>query len=773
MFTQTNRCRDLLCEVRSFSFLQNPVRLELYDALRRQEMLALLWVEIEGFTLFRRLFGRELGDAILRHLEKILKTMADEAIGDKELICVERSTEESFVMLFSNGQQSENDLQDLALRFQLTVRSQINQEVVKATGQTVKILVGGAKVPLERYRDLKHGLYFAMCKARQMATGNKDYQHLSLMVEFEELVKTPLLKAVYQPIVDLRTGKTLGWESLARGPEHNYFSSPKIMFNFAEEAGTLFALEQVCREQGIKGLGPLGPGQKLFMNIHPQTLADPQFLPGETLKLLKRYGLSPENVVFEITERHSIKDFSLFYRTLDHYRAQGYLIAVDDAGTGYSGLSRIAKLRPDYIKVDMSLVRGIDSNPVQRALLETMVAFAERIGCYITAEGIETATELSCLVSLGVHFGQGFYLARPANPKPEPTLTIPVRPSANMFGEANWKCSIPMQQLTEAVPYFGPQAPVKDVKGALDHHPISGVVVVDETDRPLGLVMSHNLDRQLSSIYGASLYYDRPVELVMDKNPLVVDFSIPVEEAAKNAMSRQPFKLYDHIIVTKEDTVLGVVSVQKMLDALARVQVEMAKGANPLTGLPGGVAIEREIEGRSGRGENTSFIYIDLDNFKAYNDSYGFEAGDRMLSLLAKILVWASRRHAGVNAFVGHIGGDDFVIIADHEKAERISLGTIRCFKRLVRHLYRQEDVDKGYVAVKGRDGNPSKFPLVSVSLGIVDSSGSADLKEIGRRAAEVKRYAKSIPGSVYVRDRRKRTHPQEEFPFPQPGKEN
>jgi diguanylate cyclase (GGDEF)-like protein len=237
-------------------------------------------------------------------------------------------------------------------------------------------------------------------------------------------------------------------------------------------------------------------------------------------------------------------------------------------------------------------------------------------------------------------------------------------------------------------------------------------------------------------------------------------------------MHREPFKLYDHIIVTKGGYIAGVVSVQKMLDAMARVQVEMAKGANPLTGLPGGVAMEREIESRSATAESISVIYIDLDHFKAYNDSYGFEAGDRMLRLLAQIMVWSARRHGNQNHFVGHIGGDDFVVVTTPEKAERVCLGVIRCFKRLVRHLYRQEDLEKGFVEVKGRDGQPAQLPLVSVSLGIVDSAGSLDLKEIGRRAAEIKRYAKSIPGSVYVRDRRKPPDSQEEFPFLAQGKE-
>jgi GGDEF domain-containing protein len=161
-----------------------------------------------------------------------------------------------------------------------------------------------------------------------------------------------------------------------------------------------------------------------------------------------------------------------------------------------------------------------------------------------------------------------------------------------------------------------------------------------------------------------------------------------------------------------------------------------------------------------------SFVYIDLDNFKVYNDLYGFEAGDQMILLLSRILVWAVRRHAGPEGFVGHVGGDDFVAIAPAAAAERVCLAVTRVFKRLVPGLYGPEDRARGWVEGKGRDGRSGRQSLVSVSLGIVDCRGGCDLKQIGRRAAEVKRYAKTRPGNVYVRDRRS---PLGQEPQPEP----
>ena len=752
-FTGAQARRRRAQVTRSFSFLRGPARQAAQRDLARGRPLGLFLVGLPGFLLFRKLFGQEMAEKVMDQLAVILRSECDQRLNGHRALFLDRADESSFTLLLQDGDQLSLDLlADQAMQLRLGARNRLNKQLMGLTGQSLNLTVGYALVE-QRDGGLENSVYQAVWDARQMAEGALDYSQLSLMSEFRALVGGDGMRAVYQPIVDLSRGEVLGWEALARGPEHSHFAQPQMMFEFAEEVGCLFKLERACRRAAIDGLGGLEPHQKLFLNIHPQTVGDPAFRNGETKHLLAHHGLKPENVVFEITERHTIKDFTNFHRTLDHYRSQGYLVAIDDAGTGYSGLSRMALIRPDFIKVDMSLIHGIESNPVQRALMETMVTLAERIGCLVVAEGIETATELSCLLSMGVHYGQGFHLGHPAQPKPlpDPGLIFRARPIPR---ERECKCSLPVAELAEPAPTVDPAAKVRQVKAMLDASPISGVVVV-EGERPLGLVMSHNLDRQLGSYYGTALYYERPVARVMDSAPLVAEGDTAVELVAAKAMSRERFKVYDHIVVTREGRFLGVVSVQKMLDALARVQVEMAKGANPLTGLPGGVTLERAIEQRCGQGHSASLIYVDLDHFKAFNDAYGFDQGDQMLSLLARILVWAGKRHGEAQSMVGHVGGDDFVVLTSPERAERLCRAVVRCFRRLVPRLYSREDRERGYILAKGRDGRAGRFPLVSVSLGIVDCRGCADLAEIGRRAAEVKRYAKSKPGNVYVRDRR------------------
>jgi diguanylate cyclase (GGDEF)-like protein len=243
----------------------------------------------------------------------------------------------------------------------------------------------------------------------------------------------------------------------------------------------------------------------------------------------------------------------------------------------------------------------------------------------------------------------------------------------------------------------------------------------------------------------------------MDTTPLVVDADCSVETVAKQAMNRDSEKIYDDIIVIDQAGVLlGIVSVQKMLDTLAQVHVELAKGSNPLTGLPGNVSIEMEISLRAKNQTPSSLIYVDLDNFKVYNDVYGFANGDRVILLTSKVLREAVN-DCDPTAFLGHVGGDDFMVISAPEAADCIGERVVKAFEREAPAMYNEQDRDAGFVLAKGRDGVMAKFPFVSLSVGVVDCLFTYPFssEELSRRTAEVKKFAKSRPGNSYVRDRR------------------
>jgi EAL domain-containing protein (putative c-di-GMP-specific phosphodiesterase class I) len=188
---------------------------------------------------------------------------------------------------------------------------------------------------------------------------------------------------------------------------------PDLLFDYGTRLGRLLQLEQVCRKAAIS-LAPIVNNERLFLNINPQTLNDPSFVKGRTKDWALTKGLKPSQIVFEITEHEAIEDYETFRKTINHYRAQGFLIAIDDMGAGYSGLLTLVELTPDYIKLDRGLISNIDTEPSKQAMVEAMVMVAHKIGAQTIAEGIETVQELAVVSALGADYGQGFLLGRPS-----------------------------------------------------------------------------------------------------------------------------------------------------------------------------------------------------------------------------------------------------------------------------------------------------------------------------------------------------------------------
>ena len=198
-------------------------------------------------------------------------------------------------------------------------------------------------------------------------------------------------------------------------------------------------------------------------------------------------------------------------------------------------------------------------------------------------------------------------------------------------------------------------------------------------------------------------------------------------------------------------------------ELIARVKTilernRQAQNVNPLTGLPGNILIEDEVEIRIKEKKLFAFLYMDLDNFKAFNDHYGFKRGDLVLLATAEVISRAVKRHGEGRDFVGHIGGDDFVAITSLEKAEAISREIIKNFDQRVPILYDSKNEEEGYLEEVDRTGKKLKYPLMTLSIGIVTNKlrSIKSYPQLAEIAAEVKKRAKELKGSQYIEDKRK-----------------
>jgi diguanylate cyclase (GGDEF)-like protein len=189
---------------------------------------------------------------------------------------------------------------------------------------------------------------------------------------------------------------------------------------------------------------------------------------------------------------------------------------------------------------------------------------------------------------------------------------------------------------------------------------------------------------------------------------------------------------------------------------------QFQRQANPLTGLPGNVSIEKEVERRITNNGNFVFMYADIDNFKAFNDYYGYRRGDDAIKLTAEIITEAVKVAGGGDDFVGHVGGDDFVIVSTPENSDSIASTIVKMFDERIVHLLDKEDIERGYVEVINRKGTVDRFPLLTMTIAVVkNSAGKLDhIARISDTASELKRYGKTLEGSVVVKERRKDGQP-------------
>ena len=308
------------------------------------------------------------------------------------------------------------------------------------------------------------------------------------------------------------------------------------------------------------------------------------------------------------------------------------------------------------------------------------------------------------------------------------------------------------------IPGVGRNDYVSEVKRRMEQERWPGLVVL-ENEHPVGLVMRNSLDYLLSSHYGNSLYNRKPIASVMDENPLIVSWGMSLEEVAVLAGNRKDGKQYDLIVVADNGSYRGMISVMELLTQLSKLRIESAVHANPLTGLPGNLIIEQRLRQVVKTRRPFAALYIDLDNFKSYNDKYGFERGDAAIRLTATILVNSvvtTNQERAV--FVGHIGGDDFLLLTEgRDQAIRLAEEIIADFDRQIKTMYTAEDCNNGFISATNRKGEIENIPIMSISIAIVDNAKDVIVNylEIGEIAAQLKQIAKMKTGSIWVVDRR------------------
>jgi len=392
--------------------------------------ISLLCLSVVKYSKIEEIYGWEVFDQVMREVAVALERITGAELRDSDMVAELMISGNAFVVLLAPPRTTtvmvHENLEKLAIRVEQRVRDELAGVLGPAISPKFGCYVGSStarrddKVRLERlvHRALEDALEDA--DRREACDAECRKQRL------EEIITAEAVRTLVHPIYRLSDLAIIGYEALSRGPADSEFERPDKLFKIAYDADMVVKLERLCRKRAFETAHDLPKGRLLFINIEPEAVADPELRDIMFTTLLSGGALTPADVVLEITERTAIVDFCSFRATLEYLRTLGFRVAIDDGGAGYGSLQCLAEVHPEWLKIDISLIRGIDTDEVRRSLVASMVAFAEKVGVKLVAEGIERVEQLRTLEALGVEYGQGFLFCEPQMPFPDDAAVTPV-----------------------------------------------------------------------------------------------------------------------------------------------------------------------------------------------------------------------------------------------------------------------------------------------------------------------------------------------------------
>ncbi|TKJ66471.1 diguanylate phosphodiesterase [Pseudomonas sp. CFBP13508] len=562
------------------------------------------------------------------------------------------------------------------------------------------------------------------------------------------------LHSLFQPIICLSERRILGYEALTRGPSNSPLHSPIALFAVARQAGRLSELEIACRQSACRRFNEQQLPGKLFLNVSPESLLEAAHQPGRTLQLLQDLGIAPSQVVIELTEQTPIDDFQLLQTALHHYRAMGFSIALDDLGAGYSSLRLWSELRPDYVKIDRHFIDGIHQDALKREFVGSILQIAKASRAQVIAEGIELPEELAVLTEMGVDLVQGYLLGRPQeHPSRDARALMPKHDSSAVA--LNDEGS-DLSALLNEQPAVQRDTPTATVLEAFRRQAnLNSLAVLDEQGQPCGIVHRHSLSDALLKPFATDLFARKPISRLMNDDFLAVEISQSLQQVSRLITSRARQRIEEDFIITLNGGYLGLGRVIDVLKLITELKIQQARYANPLTLLPGNVPIQQCLTRLLQQARESIICYVDIDSFKPFNDIYGYGRGDEVLLCLAQCL---NERIDPTRDFVGHIGGDDFLLVLGPEDWRKRLNQLLDDFQNQCRRFYRPEHVEAGCFVAPNRQGVRQEFALLSLSIGVVhlrpEACAALDASQLAEMASQAKHHAKGVVGfSVYLID--------------------
>ncbi len=572
---------------------------------------------------------------------------------------------------------------------------------------------------------------------------------------WNEIVAT--LDVAFQPIVNIHTGVCYGVEALLRHTAEAGFASIQDFFDSCAALDLLPDIEMVLREKAVAKFATLPHHGhiRLFINLDNRSLETRGALPARTRELLARAGVAAGSVVFELSERIPLGVPAELTARLHQYKRHGFRLAVDDFGTGFAGLQLLYFIEPDVLKVDRFFVADIANNARKRLFLSQIVHVAHLLGVMVLAEGVETEQEYYVCRDIGCDLVQGYLVQHPTCD----AGALKARyDEVEGIAKRERRVAISDQKLIGDQIHFIPPIPLDSgMEQVFQRFRLDKTStffpVTDAAGEPVGIVRDKDLKDYAYSPFGKELMRNKALGRSLK------DFVSRCPTADINTRAENILQAYsavettEGIVIVDDMKYVGFLSAPSLLRVINEKNLATARDQNPLTKLPGNSLIHEYVSEALADTESVVVLaYFDFDNFKPFNDTYGFRLGDRAILLFAELLAKVLPRDT---CFAGHIGGDDFFAGfrgMAFEEAEAHCTGLVDTFRRDVESFYDDDTRRRGFIVGHDRLGNPADFPLMTVSAALVHLApgrGDHTADEISQLIATLKKDAKTCPARV------------------------
>lgn len=573
------------------------------------------------------------------------------------------------------------------------------------------------------------------------------------------LLRRRLLHPVFQPIASLEDGSIYAHEALIRGPEGTALHTPDRLLHAAELEDLNFQFESQCVLVAMEQWGDLREAGRLFLNISADALmgAIRHCELDGLISLASQLGISPRMLVLEITEYERVADMDRLALAVQEVRAAGVALALDDFGDGRSSLRLWSQIKPEFVKIDKYFTKAISQHGDKLKTIQALQQIAAIFGTALIAEGIETEDELRVLRDLGIPYGQGYLLGRPAHlprtqiePKARVTLrdrmvsVFPEMRRAASAGSISRLAVIKAPHITRAT--------TNDELAQLffEHPKLHSVAVVDDA-RPVAIINRSAFMNEYSKLYYREIWGHKPCLKHANLEPRVIERNHSVDDLVGILTSDDQRYLVDGFIVTHNGRYEGMGTGEQLVRSVTETRIEAARHANPLTFLPGNIPISQHIERLLASGVEFVACYADLNHFKPFNDQYGYWRGDEMIRLLAGLC----QAHCDPRRdFVGHVGGDDFILLYQSDNWQAQCEAIIAEFAHQARALFDDAAREAGGIQAEDRHGVSRFFPLTTLSIGavIVNHNEFTNAEEVASVAARAKHDAKTSEQGLQIR---------------------